>query len=174
VFVLTIALGIISPLMVWVERRILSLMQSRLGPNRVGPFGLFQPLADTIKLISKEDIIPANASKFIFKLAPCLVLFPALAGWAVIPMGPILQVTGAKLNIFQMSNLSVGILYVFAISSLGVLGIVLGGWASGSKYPLFSSLRATNQMLSYEIPLKLSVLNILILSNTITPNNIIN
>src|SRR6185369_11339672 len=89
VFVLTIALGIISPLMVWVERRILSLMQSRLGPNRVGPFGLFQPLADTIKLISKEDIIPANASKFIFKLAPCLVLFPALAGWAVIPMGPI-------------------------------------------------------------------------------------
>lgn len=173
VFVLTIALGFIAPLMVWVERRILSLMQSRLGPNRVGPFGLFQPLADTLKLISKEDIIPANASKFIFRLAPCLVLFPALAGWVVIPMGPILKVTRVSLNVFQMSDLSIGILYVFAISSLGVLGIVLAGWASGSKYPLFSSLRATNQMLSYEVPLGLSVLGVLMLSGTMQPGGIV-
>ena len=173
VLVLAIALGIISPLMVWVERRILSLMQSRLGPNRVGPFGLFQPLADTLKLISKEDIIPDNASKFIFKLAPCLVLFPALAGWVVVPMGPIFQAAGSRFDIFQMSDLTVGILYVFAISSLGVLGVVLGGWASGSKYPLLGSLRSTNQMLSYEVPLGLSVLGVLMMTGSLQFNAIV-
>ncbi len=174
VFVLTIALGIIAPLMVWMERRILSLMQSRLGPNRVGPFGLFQPLADTLKLISKEDITPATASKFIFRLAPCLVLFPALAVWVVIPMGPIVTAAGGQaVALFQMSDLSVGILYVFAISSLGVLGIVLGGWASGSKYPLLGSLRSTNQMLSYEVPLGLSVLGVLMLAGSLQPGEIV-
>jgi NADH-quinone oxidoreductase subunit H len=173
VLVLTIALGVIAPLMVWVERRILGLMQSRLGPNRVGPFGLFQPLADTFKLISKEDIIPSQASKMLFKLAPCLVLFPALAAWVVIPMGPVLKLAGKESLIYQMSNFNIGILYIFAISSLGVLGIVLAGWSSGSKYPLLGSLRSTNQMLSYEVPLGISVMGVLMISGTLRPETIV-
>ena len=128
-------------LIVWLDRRIWAFVQKRRGPNVVGPFGLFQTLADALKYIFKEIIIPAGANKTIFVLAPIITLTLALVAWAVIPFS----------NEMVLANINVGILYLFAVSSLGVYGIIMGGWASNSKYPFLGAIRSAAQMVSYEV-----------------------
>jgi NADH-quinone oxidoreductase subunit H len=142
----------------WVERKLMAFVQMRPGPNRVGPFGLLQPLADGLKFLFKEDVIPTNANVFLYVAAPVVSLIPALLSFSVIPFGPWLQV----------SDLSVGLLFIFAITSLGVYGIVLGGWASNSKYPLMGAIRSSAQMISYELSLTLSVIGVLMIANTLS------
>lgn len=142
----------------WIERKMIAHVQMRWGPSRVGPFGLLQPIADGLKFLFKEDIIPTGANKVIYVMAPALSLIPALLSFSVIPFGPALQVT----------DLNVGLLFIFALTSLGVYGIVLGGWASNSKYPLLGGLRASAQMISYELGLTLSVIGVLMIANTLS------
>ncbi len=139
-------------LIVWVDRRIWGLVQLRKGPNVVGPFGLFQTLADALKYIFKEIIIPAGANKVIFILAPVVTMSLALLAWAVIPFGENLYVT----------NINVGILYLFAVSSLGVYGIIMAGWASNSKYPFLGALRSAAQMVSYEVSIGFIIVTVLL------------
>lgn len=138
---------------VYAERRVSALMQDRLGPNRVGPAGLFQPVADTLKFLLKEDLTPAHVNKFYYWLAPCLAVIPAFLTLSVIPFGSTLF--GVPMVI---ANVNIGILFVFAVASLSVYGIVLAGWASNSKYPFLGGVRSTSQMLSYELSLGLSVI----------------
>jgi len=148
------------------ERRISAFIQDRVGPNRVGPFGLLQPIADAIKMLFKEDITPYHVNKLMFMLAPLLVLTPALITFAVIPFGHGFTAYGREINL-HIADVNFGILYIFALVSLGVYGIVLGGWASNSKYPLFGSLRSSAQMISYELSLGLSVIGVLMLSGSL-------
>ena len=154
------------------ERRVSAFMQDRLGPNRVGPMGLFQPFADGVKFIAKEDIIPAKADKAIYLMAPVLVFFSALITYAVIPVGPTFSAWGKT---FQMSiaNLNVGILYIFALTSFVVYGIALAGWSSDSKYPLMGGLRSSAQMISYEISMGLAVIGVLMIVGSLRLNAII-
>jgi len=142
------------------ERKILGWFQYRLGPNRVGPWGLAQPLADAIKLIMKEDIIPADADRVVFWIAPVISLFVALTAFAFIPIGPLLKGRAP----WAMADPNAGLLAMLAITSIGVYGIALGGWASQSKYALLGSLRATAQMISYELAMGMSVLGVIILT----------
>ena len=128
-------------MIVWLDRRIWAFVQKRRGPNVVGPFGLFQTLADALKYIFKEIIIPASSNKIIFILAPIVTMTLALIAWAVIPFS----------EDYVLADINVGILYIFAISSLGVYGIIMGGWASNSKYPFLGSIRSAAQMVSYEV-----------------------
>src|ERR1700730_2258135 len=143
---------------VYAERRVSALIQDRLGPNRVGPAGLFQPIADAAKFLFKEDFTPAQVNKFYYWLAPCLAMVPAITTIAVVPFGSTLL--GVPMVI---ADLNVGILYVFAIASLGVYGIVLAGWASNSKYPFLGGVRSSSQMISYELSLGLAVIPVFLL-----------
>ena len=143
---------------VYAERRVSALIQDRLGPNRVGPAGLLQPIADAAKFLLKEDFTPANVNTFYYWLAPCLAMVPAITTIAVVPFGSTLF--GVPMVI---ADINVGILYVFAISSLGVYGIVLAGWASNSKYPFLGGIRSSSQMLSYELSLGLAVIPVFLL-----------
>jgi len=143
---------------VYAERRVSALIQDRLGPNRVGPAGLFQPIADAMKFMLKEDFTPGHVNKFYYWLAPCLAMVPAIATIAVVPFGSTLF--GVPMVI---ADINVGVLYVFAIASLGVYGIVIAGWASNSKYPFLGGVRATSQMISYELSLGLAVIPIFLL-----------
>jgi NADH-quinone oxidoreductase subunit H len=147
---------------VWFERRLLAVIQMRLGPNRVGPFGLLQPLADGIKFIVKEDIIPTDVSRFLYILAPLLALVPALMTFAVIPFGGTVVLPWVGEVPLYITSLNVGILYVFALTSLGVYGIVIAGWSSNSKYSMLGSLRSSAQMVSYELAIGLSIVGVLI------------
>ncbi len=148
------------------ERKIIAFMQVRLGPRRVGPHGLLQPIADVIKLLIKEDITPKNADKFIFTLAPIIAVFPAIAAFAVIPFaGTSFEIFGITVRPY-LSDINIGILYLLAISSLGVFGIVLGGWGSNSKYPMLGALRSAAQMVSYEVPLGFSIIGVLMIAGT--------
>ncbi len=150
----------VAPIMLWLERRGSAWMQMRLGPNRIGPFGFFQPIADAIKLISKEDPIPGHVNKFYYAIAPSVSVIPAFMTSAVIPFAaPIPMADGSTFH-FQVADLNVGILYAFAVGSLGVYGIIMGGWASNSKYSLLGSLRSSSQMISYELSLGLSIIGI--------------
>jgi NADH-quinone oxidoreductase subunit H len=150
-------------LLSWVERKMMARVQMRPGPTRVGPFGLFQPLADLIKFLFKEEVIPTNANTFLYLAAPVVSLIPAFLSFAVVPFGPSLQVT----------DLNVGLLFVFAATSLGVYGIVLGGWASNSKYPLMGAMRSSAQMISYELSLTLSVVGVLMIANTLSLRDLV-
>ena len=150
-------------LIVWFERRVWGFVQKRRGPNVVGPFGIFQTLADALKYIFKEIIIPASADKIVFILAPIVTMTLALVVWAVIPFGE-------KMII---SDINVGILYVFAISSLGVYGIILGGWASNSKYPFLGSLRSAAQMISYEVSIGIIIINVLLCVGSLNLKDIV-
>lgn len=148
------------------ERRVSAFIQDRYGPNRVGWQGVLQPIADAIKMLMKEDIIPWHVHKAIYMIAPLLALTPALITFAVIPFGATLNAFGRVIPL-QIADVNFGILYIFALVSLGVYGIVLGGWASNSKYPLFGSLRASAQMISYELSLGLSVIGILLIAGSL-------
>src|SRR5437870_4516367 len=149
------------------ERKIIAYMQVRLGPMRVGPWGLLQPIADPIKLLLKEDIIPAQADKWIFMLAPVVCLIPAFIVFAVIPFGPAVNILGKSVT-FYVTDINIGVLYVLSISSVGVLGIILAGWASNSKYPLLGALRSAAQMVSYEVALGFSIIGVLMLAGTLS------
>jgi NADH-quinone oxidoreductase subunit H len=150
-------------LLSWVERKMMARVQMRPGPTRVGPFGLLQPLADGIKFLYKEEVIPTNANVFLYLAAPVVSLVPAFLTFSVIPFGPVLQVT----------DLNVGLLFIFAATSLGIYGIVLGGWASNSKYPLMGAMRSSAQMVSYELSLTLSVIGVLMIANTLSLREIV-
>ena len=139
-------------MIVWLDRRVWAFVQKRKGPNVVGPFGLFQSLADALKYIFKEIIIPASSNKIVFILAPITTMTLALISWAVIPFS----------KIFVLANINVGILYLFAISSLGVYGIIMGGWASNSKYPFLGAIRSAAQMVSYEVSIGVIIINVLL------------
>ncbi len=148
------------------ERRVSGFIQDRLGPNRVGPQGLLQPMADGLKLFMKEELFPAMVDKVVFLLAPAIIIIPAFMLFAVIPFGDKIVIAGREITL-QIANLDFGILYIFAIASLGVYGIVLGAWASNNKYALFGGLRASAQMVSYEITLGLSVVGLVLVAGSL-------
>ena len=150
-------------MIVWLDRRVWGLVQKRRGPNVVGPFGLFQTLADALKYIFKEIIIPASANKVVFILAPIVTMTLALVAWAVIPMSENLV----------LSDINVGILYLFAVSSLGVYGIIMGGWASNSKYPFLGAIRSAAQMVSYEVSIGIIIINVLLCVGSLNLNDIV-
>jgi len=157
----------------WFERRVVAFIQSRLGPNRVGPFGLLQPIADAIKLLFKESFVPlATSDKLLFSLAPMMAFITAVMSIAVIPMGDSLTIAGHRIELI-ISDLNIGILYIFALGSLGVYGVVLAGWSSNSKYSLLGGLRASAQMISYEIGLGLSVVGVLMLAQSFSLSEIV-
>jgi len=149
------------------ERKVIAFMQVRLGPMRVGPWGLLQPIADPIKLLLKEDIIPERADRWIFVTAPIITLIPAFIVFAVIPFGPSINVFGTPVNLY-VTDLNIGVLYVLSVSSVGVLGIILAGWASNSKYPLLGALRSAAQMVSYEVALGFSIMGVLMMAGTLS------
>ena len=150
-------------MVVWLDRRVWGLVQKRRGPNVVGPFGLFQTLADALKYIFKEIIIPASANKVVFILAPIVTMTLALIAWAVIPMSEDLV----------LADINVGVLYLFAVSSLGVYGIIMGGWASNSKYPFLGAIRSAAQMVSYEVSIGIIIINVLICVGSLNLNDIV-
>ena len=151
-------------LIVWLDRRIWGAVQKRRGPNVVGPFGLLQTVADALKYIFKEIIIPASSNKIIFILAPIITMTLALVAWAVIPFS----------DEFVLADINVGILYIFAVSSLGVYGIIMGGWASNSKYPFLGAIRSAAQMVSYEVSIGIIIINVLLCVGSLNLNDIIN
>ena len=155
------------------ERRVIARFQSRVGPNRAGPQGLLQPLADGIKLIFKEELIPATADKWTFILAPMLAAVPAFVVFAVIPLGGTINVFGVEVPLTIAPNLNVGVLYVLAITSVSVYGIVLAGWASNSKYSMLGSLRSSAQMISYELAMGLSLVALVVVTGTLDMNAIV-
>lgn len=157
----------------WLERKIVADIQVRIGPYRVGPYGLLQPIADGIKLLFKEDIIPANADRALYLLAPSIALIPALISFAVIPFGPQVHLFGRTIDLY-ITDINVGLLYIFAVSSLGIYGIVLAGWSSNSKYSLLGGLRSAAQLISYELSLSLSVIGILIYAGSLSLVDIVN
>ena len=150
-------------LVVWLDRRVWAFVQKRKGPNVVGPFGILQTLADALKFIFKEIIIPASANKIIFVLAPIITLTLALIAWAVIPFS----------NEMVLANINVGILYLFAVSSLSVYGIIMGGWASNSKYPFLGAIRSAAQMISYEVSIGIIIINVLLCVGSLNLNKIV-
>ncbi|HBP10726.1 MAG TPA: NADH-quinone oxidoreductase subunit NuoH [Nitrospina sp.] len=164
--VIAVAIMSVVPIVVWLERRLMGRFQVRLGPNRVGPFGLVQPMADTIKLLFKEPIVQSSADKFLFHLAPAIVVFTAIVGFAVIPFGAPFEVFGQSIELWG-ANVNSGILFVFAISGMGIYGMVLAGLASNNKYSLMGGLRSSAQMISYELTLGLSALSIIVLTGSL-------
>jgi len=160
---LLIPLLVSVAMIVWLDRRVWALVQKRRGPNVVGPFGLLQSIADALKYVFKEIIIPASSNKTIFILAPIVTMTLALAAWAVIPF--------SKNQV--LANINVGILYLFAVSSLGVYGIIMGGWASNSKYPFLGSIRSAAQMVSYEVSIGIIIVNVLLCVGSLNLNDIV-
>ena len=153
--------------MVLLERKVIAWVQSRLGPMRVGPYGALQPIADAIKLMIKEDITPTRADRWVFTAAPIIVLVPALIVFAVIPFGPEVELFGRSVPLY-ITDINVGLLYVVSIASLGVYGIILAGWASNSKYPLLASLRATAQLISYEVAVTMILVSLVLTAGTLS------
>ncbi|MFH1373139.1 MAG: NADH-quinone oxidoreductase subunit NuoH [bacterium] len=151
----------------YMERKVVAFMQHRVGPAYAGPRGLLQPIADAIKLIFKEDVVPSNVERVIFALAPAISFVPALLTFAVVPFAADTALFGREIKMV-ISDLNIGILFVFAVTSLGVYGIVLAGWSSGSKYSLMGALRSSAQMISYEIGYGLSIIGVVLLANTLS------
>ncbi len=163
IFLLIIPILTAVAMIVWLDRRVWAFVQKRRGPNVVGPFGLFQSLADALKYIFKEIIIPASANKIIFVLAPIVTMTLALISWAVIPFS----------EEMVLANINVGILYLFAVSSLGVYGIIMGGWASNSKYPFLGAIRSAAQMVSYEVSIGVIIINVLLCVGSLNLTDIV-
>ncbi len=170
--------------LIYAERKISAYAQDRLGPNRVGPVGLLQPIADGIKLFLKEDYAPARVDKILFSLGPALIIIPALIGWAVIPWGgyvdipsfkpPLLPITveGGR-ALVAAADINIGVVYLLAVASLGVYGVTLGGWASNNKYSFLGGLRCSAGMISYEIPMGLAILVVLLVAGTVHPERLV-
>lgn len=158
--------------MTYGERKIAAALQDRPGPNRAGPFGLFQPFADGLKLIMKEEIIPTNANKVLFILGPGLAMTAALMTCAVVPWGDKIEIGGRTIAL-QIADINIGILYVFGVVSMGVYGMMLGGWASNNKFSLLAALRGASQAISYELPMGLSLIALLMLTGTLQLSEIV-
>ena len=152
--------------LIYVERKLAAFMQDRVGPNRVGPWGLFQPIADGMKFILKEDVIPAYVDKVLFVLGPCVAALTTMLAFAVVPFGPV-DNAPSFVRFVIVPNVDIGIVFIFAVGSLAVYGIILGGWASNNKYSVLGSLRASAQVISYEIPLGMSVLGLALMAGTV-------
>ncbi|HEY9005300.1 NADH-quinone oxidoreductase subunit NuoH [Ohtaekwangia sp.] len=151
----------------YAERKVAAFLQDRVGPDRAGPFGIFQPLADGMKFIYKEEIIPVVSNKFLFVLGPCLAMLTAMMAGVLIPWGNTLIIDGQTYSL-QIADLNVGILYVFGVVSIGVYGIMIGGWASNNKFSLLGAIRASAQMISYEIAMGLSIIALIIMTGTLS------
>ena len=158
VFIIANVFLLLASLYTWFERRALARFQTRVGPNRWGPFGLFQPVADLVKLLIKEDTMPAGADRWVFNLAPIVMFVPGVVALAVIPLGK---------NTF-IANLNVGVLFILAVTSVNTLGIFMAGWASGNKYAMFGAMRGVAQLISYEVPMVLSVVGVLLLAGSLS------
>ncbi|CAN5312483.1 NADH-quinone oxidoreductase subunit NuoH [soil metagenome] len=153
------------------ERKIAAFLQDRLGPNRAGPFGIFQPLADGVKMFMKEEIIPNVSNKFLFILGPGLAMLTSLCTSAVIPWGPDLVINGVHYPL-QVADINIGVLYLFGVVSIGVYGIMIGGWASNNKYSLLGALRASSQMISYEVAMGISVITLIMITGSLSTSHI--
>ena len=158
--------------MVLLERKVIAWVQVRLGPMRVGPYGVLQPIADVVKLMTKEDITPVKADKWVFTLAPLIALIPALVIFAVIPFGPVVSLFGRQVSLY-ITDLNVGLLYIVSVASIGVYGIILAGWSSNSKYPLLASLRASAQLISYEVAVTMGLVSMIVTAGTLSMVGII-
>lgn len=154
------------------ERKVAAFMQDRIGPNRAGPFGLLQPLADGIKMIMKEEIMPADSNKWLFILGPAISMITALMTSAVIPWGPDITIGGEKVQL-QVADINVGILYIIGVLSLGVYGIMIGGWASNNKFALLGAVRASTQMISYELAMGMSIVAIIMTTGSLSLSNMV-
>ena len=159
--------------MVLLERKVIAWAQSRLGPMRVGPYGILQPVADAVKLMIKEDITPVRADKWVFTAAPIISMVPALIIYAVIPFGPKIQIFGRDVFLY-ITDINVGLLYIVSVASVGVYGIILAGYASNSKYPLLASLRASAQLISYEVAVTLTLVSVILMAGTLSMVGIVN
>ena len=159
--------------MIWLERKILAHMQVRLGPMRVGPHGLLQPIADGIKLLFKEDIIPQKANKLLFILSPIMAVITAMMTFAIIPFGDKVKILGYSVDLV-VTDINVGFLYILAVSSLGIYGIVMAGWSSNNKYSLLGGIRSSAQMISYELPLGISLIGTVMLTSSLSMVDIVN
>lgn len=158
--------------MTYFERKLAAWIQDRVGPDRAGPFGILQPIADGVKMFLKEDFIPAKADKWLFIIGPGLAMFTALITSAVVPWGPKLHLFGRDISL-QVADINIGILYVFGVLSVGVYGIMIGGWASNNKYSLYGAIRASSQMISYELAMGVSAITIVLLSGSLSLNDIV-
>ncbi len=158
--------------MTYFERKLAAWIQDRVGPDRAGPFGILQPIADGVKMFLKEDFIPAKADKWLFIIGPGLAMFTALITSAVVPWGPKLHLFGRDIAL-QVADINIGILYVFGVISIGVYGIMIGGWASNNKYSLYGAIRASSQMISYELAMGVSAITIVLLSGSLSLNAIV-
>ena len=156
----------------YAERKVAAFLQDRLGPDRAGPFGMFQPLADGLKMFMKEEIVPTNSNKWLFMVGPGLAMLTACIGTAVIPWGSGIQI-GDRLVELQVTDINVGILYIFGVVSLGVYGVMIGGWASNNKYSLLSAIRAASQNISYEIAMGLSIIALLLVTGTMSLKEVV-
>src|SRR2546427_3777666 len=159
--------------MVLLERKVIAWAQSRLGPMRVGPYGVLQPIADAIKLMIKEDITPVRADRWVFTAAPIISMVPALIVYAVIPFGPKITLFGRQVSLY-ITDINVGLLYVVSVASVGVYGIILAGWSSNSKYPLLASLRASAQLISYEVAVTLTLVSVILMAGSLSMVGIVN
>lgn len=165
IFIVFLVLSGLVAYLVYLERKVLAFMQARLGPMRVGPWGLLQPIADGLKLLLKEDIIPAGADKYVFLLAPVISVAAAFSVFVAIPFGP---------GNFVITDINIGLLFILAVSSLGIYGIILGGWASNSHYPLLGALRSSAQLVSYEVAAGMALVGVLLFSNSLSMVDIVN
>ena len=173
VILVAVVPAVVGFVIVLAERRFMGFMQQRLGPNRVGPKGTLQGLADLLKLVTKEDITPARAEKAVHFLAPVLAVIPALTALAVIPFGPALRLTGRVSTPLYVADINIGLLFLLAITSIGVYGIILGGWASNNKYSLLGGLRSAAQLVSYEVSLGLSLIGVVFTAGTLSLTGIV-
>lgn len=168
VFLISLVIAMYST---YAERKVAAFMQDRIGPNRAGPFGLLQPLADGVKMFMKEEILPAVSNKFLFILGPSIAMFTSCITGAVIPWGTSLHIAGHDFSL-QVTDINIGILYVMAVTSIGVYGIMIGGWASNNKYSLLGALRASSQMISYEVAMGLAIIALVMTTGTLSLRDI--
>jgi NADH-quinone oxidoreductase subunit H len=172
VIVVFVLLNLLLAIVVWGERKIIADMQSRIGPNRAGPFGILQSIADGVKLLMKEDILPTAADKVVYRIAPIVSAVPAFLAFAVVPFGDSVTLFGRRI-ILQLADINVGLLFFLAMGSIAVYGVALAGWSSGSKYPLLGAVRSSAQMISYEIAMGLSVIPVVLYAGTLSTRGIV-